>query len=103
MCVSVYVCLSPSLFWQEAVTDGRKRALRLFGNLLGNCVYNKAHQKSYKNIKETKFAEASVPPPPVCFCVCINKSLLLTHVHRLFSWIYTMILCDITRARAKER
>ena len=26
---------------KEGVTDGLKRALRLFGNLLGNCLYDK--------------------------------------------------------------
>ncbi len=31
---------------KEAVTDGLKRALRSFGNLLGNCIYDKDYLKS---------------------------------------------------------
>ena len=30
---------------KEAVTDGLKRALRSFGNLLGNCISNKEYLK----------------------------------------------------------
>ncbi|KAJ1652775.1 DNA repair protein rad52 [Dispira simplex] len=30
---------------KEAVTDGLKRALRMFGNSLGNCLYNKSYLK----------------------------------------------------------
>jgi|TARA_B110000208_G_scaffold21799_1_gene27576 DNA repair and recombination protein RAD52 len=30
---------------KQAVTDARKRVLRIFGNGLGNCVYNKVHVK----------------------------------------------------------
>lgn len=33
---------------KEAVTDARKRALRFFGNALGNCIYDKEHLKSIK-------------------------------------------------------
>jgi DNA repair and recombination protein RAD52 len=33
---------------KEAVTDARKRALRLFGNALGNCIYDKGHLKRLK-------------------------------------------------------
>mmetsp|Transcript_20040 Transcript_20040/g.27588 ORF Transcript_20040/g.27588 Transcript_20040/m.27588 type:complete len:425 (+) Transcript_20040:91-1365(+) len=34
---------------KEAVTDARKRCLRLFGNALGNCVYDKKHLKAVKS------------------------------------------------------
>jgi hypothetical protein len=30
---------------KEAVSDARKRALRIFGNALGNCIYDKEHIK----------------------------------------------------------
>ena len=31
---------------KEAVSDGRKRALRIFGDVLGNCLYDKKHLNS---------------------------------------------------------
>ncbi len=34
---------------KEAVSDARKRALRLFGNALGNCIYDKEHLSKVKN------------------------------------------------------
>jgi len=34
---------------KEAVSDARKRALRVFGNALGNCVYDKEHIKKIKS------------------------------------------------------
>jgi len=34
---------------KEAATDGLKRALRLFGEVLGNSIYNKDHIKSLRN------------------------------------------------------
>ncbi|KAG6830451.1 hypothetical protein H0H87_008089, partial [Tephrocybe sp. NHM501043] len=40
---------------KEAVTDGLKRALRNFGNLLGNCLYDKTYTQEVVKIK--------VPPP----------------------------------------
>ncbi|KAK7681344.1 hypothetical protein QCA50_015435 [Cerrena zonata] len=40
---------------KEAVTDGVKRALRNFGNLLGNCLYDKSYTQEIVKIK--------VPPP----------------------------------------
>ncbi|RDB30685.1 DNA repair and recombination protein rhm52 [Hypsizygus marmoreus] len=40
---------------KEAVTDGLKRALRNFGNLLGNCLYDKSYAQEVVKIK--------VPPP----------------------------------------
>jgi DNA repair and recombination protein RAD52 len=30
---------------KEAVSDARKRCLRVFGNALGNCIYDKEHIK----------------------------------------------------------
>ncbi|KAF7794912.1 hypothetical protein EIP86_006055 [Pleurotus ostreatoroseus] len=41
---------------KEAVTDGLKRALRHFGNMLGLCLYDKSFLKEITKIK--------VPPPP---------------------------------------
>ncbi len=42
---------------KEAVTDGLKRALRSFGNLLGNCISDKDYlkyvQKQQKNVSLT--------------------------------------------------
>ncbi|KAG6873663.1 hypothetical protein C0995_012597 [Termitomyces sp. Mi166 len=40
---------------KEAVTDGLKRALRNFGNLMGNCLYDKTYTQEVVKIK--------VPPP----------------------------------------
>ncbi|KAK0449852.1 Rad52/22 double-strand break repair protein, partial [Desarmillaria tabescens] len=36
---------------KEAVTDGLKRALRNFGNLLGNCLYDKGYAQEVVKIK----------------------------------------------------
>ncbi|KAF5381340.1 hypothetical protein D9615_008363 [Tricholomella constricta] len=36
---------------KEAVTDGLKRALRSFGNLLGNCLYDKSYTQEVVKIK----------------------------------------------------
>lgn len=36
---------------KEAVTDGVKRALRNFGNLLGNCLYDKSYTQEIVKIK----------------------------------------------------
>ncbi|PBK68850.1 Rad52/22 double-strand break repair protein [Armillaria solidipes] len=36
---------------KEAVTDGLKRALRNFGNLLGNCLYDKGYAQEVTKIK----------------------------------------------------
>jgi len=37
---------------KEAVSDARKRALRLFGNALGNCLYDKEHLQKLKSAKK---------------------------------------------------
>jgi len=36
---------------KEAVTDGLKRALRNFGNLMGNCLYDKAYTQEVVKMK----------------------------------------------------
>lgn len=36
---------------KEAVTDGLKRALRTFGNLLGNCIYDKHYLEDIAKVK----------------------------------------------------
>jgi len=36
---------------KEAVTDGLKRALRNFGNMLGNCLYDKAYTAEVVKMK----------------------------------------------------
>jgi len=36
---------------KEAITDARKRALRMFGNALGNCIYDKQYLKRVKTMK----------------------------------------------------
>ncbi|KAG7562540.1 hypothetical protein FFLO_02014 [Filobasidium floriforme] len=36
---------------KEAVTDGIKRTLRMFGNVLGNCLYDKKYLADIKKIK----------------------------------------------------
>ncbi|KAI1794406.1 recombination protein Rad52 [Ganoderma leucocontextum] len=45
---------------KEAVTDGVKRSLRNFGNLLGNCLYDKSYTQEVIKIK--------VPPVRVPIC-----------------------------------
>ncbi|KAL1612570.1 DNA repair protein rad52 [Paraconiothyrium brasiliense] len=44
---------------KEAATDGLKRALRTFGNVLGNCLYDKAYLKKVQSMKvePVKFQE----------------------------------------------
>lgn len=58
---------------KEAATDGLKRALRTFGNVLGNCLYDKQYLKKVQsmNVKPIKFQEDNLyrhtdfaPPPP---------------------------------------
>ncbi|KAI5169426.1 DNA repair and recombination protein RAD52 [Pancytospora epiphaga] len=39
---------------KEAATDALKRALRLYGNALGNCLYNKSFLESIKNVHKPK-------------------------------------------------
>lgn len=50
---------------KEAVTDGLKRALRNFGNLLGNCLYDKSYTQEVIKIKV----------PPVCYPVHIKYTV----------------------------
>lgn len=40
---------------KEAVSDARKRALRLFGDALGNCLYDKDHLKRIRSGKSVSF------------------------------------------------
>lgn len=71
---------------KEAVSDARKRALRVFGNALGNCVYDKEHIKKVKSkigassnssvtydklrmVGESMTADASPPAPQDNTCV----------------------------------
>lgn len=49
---------------KEAVTDALKRALRNFGNLLGNCLYDKEYTKEIQKIKA---------PPPVSSCLSDDR------------------------------
>jgi len=46
---------------KEAVTDALKRALRNFGNLLGNCLYDKEYTREIQKVKA---------PPPVSRSLC---------------------------------
>jgi len=48
---------------KEAVSDARKRALRLFGNALGNCLYDKQHLQVLKKVN--KGAKGFLPEVPV--------------------------------------
>lgn len=36
---------------KEAVTDALKRALRNFGNVLGNCLYDKSYESNIRKVK----------------------------------------------------
>lgn len=38
---------------KEATTDGMKRALRLFGNVLGNCLYDSTYMRNVSRVKTT--------------------------------------------------
>ncbi|KAF1835123.1 hypothetical protein BDW02DRAFT_496705 [Decorospora gaudefroyi] len=57
---------------KEAATDGLKRSLRTFGNVLGNCLYDKEYLKKVQamKVKPIKFQEATLyrhadfAPPP---------------------------------------
>jgi len=57
---------------KEAATDGLKRSLRTFGNVLGNCLYDKEYLKKVQamKVKPIKFQEnnlhrhADFAPPP---------------------------------------
>lgn len=40
--------------YKEAITDATKRALRLFGNALGNCLYDKAYTAHLQTAKPQK-------------------------------------------------
>ncbi|EJU02155.1 Rad52/22 double-strand break repair protein [Dacryopinax primogenitus] len=46
---------------KEAVTDALKRTLRSFGNLLGNCLYDKQYTEQIKNIKLPPVSSAVAP------------------------------------------
>ncbi|RKP35512.1 hypothetical protein BJ085DRAFT_22655 [Dimargaris cristalligena] len=45
---------------KEAVTDGLKRALRMFGNALGNCLYDKEYLKQLGRFSVQKVSHSSV-------------------------------------------
>ncbi|KAF3036942.1 Cell death protease [Didymella heteroderae] len=57
---------------KEAATDGLKRSLRTFGNVLGNCLYDKEYLKKVQSmkVKPIKFEEGNLyrhpdfAPPP---------------------------------------
>ncbi|KAF1955596.1 hypothetical protein CC80DRAFT_536142 [Byssothecium circinans] len=57
---------------KEAATDGLKRALRTFGNVLGNCLYDKEYLKKVQTMKvkpirfneENLHRHADFAPPP---------------------------------------
>ncbi|KAK2461230.1 hypothetical protein APHAL10511_006757 [Amanita phalloides] len=53
---------------KEAVTDGLKRALRNFGNLLGNCLYDKAYTQEVVKMKVVppKFNTSELHRRPEC-------------------------------------
>ncbi|KAJ4292380.1 Cell death protease [Kalmusia sp. IMI 367209] len=51
---------------KEAATDGLKRALRTFGNVLGNCLYDKSYLKKVQSMKvePVKFQEDNLHRHP---------------------------------------
>ncbi|GJE94785.1 Rad52/22 family double-strand break repair protein-domain-containing protein [Phanerochaete sordida] len=53
---------------KEAVTDGMKRALRNFGNLLGNCLYDKSYTQEVVKMKVVppKFDPSELHRRPEC-------------------------------------
>ena len=44
---------------KQAVTDARKRTLRIFGNGMGNCIYNKKHVKEVQSTRRMTTAVRS--------------------------------------------
>lgn len=54
---------------KEGTTDGLKRALRNFGNLLGNCVYDKDYVA-----KVTKLKVTPVRRPGNAYILCLTRS-----------------------------
>jgi DNA repair and recombination protein RAD52 len=54
------------------VTDGLKRALRNFGNLLGNCLYDKSYTQEVVKIKV----------PPVRALMAFSFPSLIRHPKR---------------------
>jgi hypothetical protein len=58
---------------KEAVTDGIKRCLKTFGNVLGNCLYDKDYNREIGKVK--------VPPVCAVTIVCLvpdSRSARLT-------------------------
>lgn len=50
---------------KEAVTDGLKRALRLFGDYLGNCLYSSDHLATLaKDKRDLQLNQQQQQPPP---------------------------------------
>lgn len=49
---------------KEAVTDAMKRALRMFGNRLGNCAYDKAFLRHVRQGTKPPVQAISKPPVP---------------------------------------
>lgn len=64
---SAMVAKRPSLQCKkEAVTDAVKRTLRNFGNVLGNCLYDKSYTQEIVKIKV---------PPVRCPTICTRFTL----------------------------
>ena len=49
---------------KEGTTDGLKRALRNFGNVLGNCIYDKEYISKVTRVKGASVCAAIKPHPP---------------------------------------
>jgi len=81
---------------KEAVTDALKRALRNFGNLLGNCLYDKEYTKEIQKIK---------PPPPVSRPLSqapLWNSPSLIPFHNSLNWTRIRCIADLTlRSRSR--
>ena len=57
----VYFASHPKKCKKEAVTDGLKRALRSFGNVMGNCLYDKSYTQEVVKIKESLIVLLNAP------------------------------------------
>lgn len=51
---------------KQAVSDGRKRALRIFGSRLGNSIYDKGHLEQLQEEKTKRQRLANGPRPASC-------------------------------------
>ena len=84
---------------KEAVTDATKRALRCFGNRLGNCMYDKSFLRSLQNSRSgsahTMRQQLSTKSAPMTG-VSTNKTEMLIHQQECISIKRERDLMDVS-------